>query len=401
MKPCACLSIALMLANLAPAALAQELPKSPEAAAKMEAADALPLTAFYDTPADLGASRPGDLLRAQPFDGYSLPSGATAVRILYHSLDADGHDVASSAVVLIPGGTAPPGGWPVIVWAHGTAGVARQCAPSLMKDVYYGEEGLMPMLRAGFAVIAPDYHGLGTEGPHQYVSKTAQSYDVVYAVPAAQKAAAALGPQWVVDGHSQGGLAAWAVAELEHGRRDPGYLGAVAVAPPSRLGEVLGAAAPSKAAGFYIDYLAWAIGALSPSFKPSSMLSGDALAHYPAVTRDGCFYFAYASFLNDAAAPVLKAGWADTAAARRFFRETEIGSAPIGGSLLVIAGEGDQTVPIASVRAAVARACRRGMRLAFKPYPGLDHDPTMISSTPDQLAWIHARFDGKPAASTC
>ena len=401
MKPCRSLSIALSLASLASAARAPALPKSPQEAAKLEAADALPRTALYDTPANLGDSQPDDLLRSQPFDGYGLPTGATAVRILYRSLDAGGRGVASSAVVLTPGGTAPAGGWPVIVWAHGTAGVARQCAPSLMKDVYYGEEGLMPMVRAGFAVIAPDYHGLGTDGVHQYVSKTAQSYDVVYAVPAAQKAVPALGRQWVVDGHSQGGLAAWAVAELEHGRRDPGYLGAVAVAPPSHLGEVLSAAAPSKAAGFYIDYLAWAIGALSPGFEPSSMLSGDALAHYPAVTRDGCFYFAYASFLNDAAAPVLKPGWADTPAARRFFRESEIGAAPIGGDLLVIAGEGDQTVPIASVRATVAAACRRGVRLAFRSYPGLDHDPTMINSTPDQLAWIRARFDGKPAVSTC
>ena len=391
----------LLLAGLASAALAQDLPKSPREAARMEAADALPLTPFYDTPADLSASLPGDLLRAQPFDGYSLPPGAKAVRILYHSRDADGRGVASSGVVLIPAGIPPAGGWPVIVWAHGTAGVARQCAPSLMKDVYYGEEGLMPMVRAGFAVVAPDYHGLGTDGVHQYVSKTAQGYDVVFAVPAARKAVSDLGAKWVVDGHSQGGLAAWAVAELEHSRRDPGYLGAVAVAPPSHLRTILVETGPSKDAGFYTDYLAWAVSALTPSFSPADMLTGPALSRYGDVTKGGCFYYAYASFLGDAAAPALNPGWDATPAARRFFDETEIGTRPIGGELLVIAGEGDHTVPISGVRASVAEACRRGVRLQFRSYPGLDHDPTMENSTPDQLAWINDRFAGKPVASTC
>src|SRR6202000_2521960 len=108
-----------------------------------------------------------------------------------------------------PSGPEPSGGWPVIAWAHGTSGVARQCAPSLMRDLYYGDEGLPEMLQGGFAVVAVDYHGLGTPGPHQYVSKIAQAHDVIYAIPAAHAAVPTLGRQWVVDGHSQGGLAAW------------------------------------------------------------------------------------------------------------------------------------------------------------------------------------------------
>src|SRR5580698_2987318 len=108
-------TMALMIAGLAGAAAGQALPKSPAEALKWEAADALPLTPFYDTPADLAASKPGDLLRAEPADGYTLPAGAKAVRFLYHSRDADGRDVASSGVVLIPAGAAPAGGWPVIV----------------------------------------------------------------------------------------------------------------------------------------------------------------------------------------------------------------------------------------------------------------------------------------------
>jgi hypothetical protein len=390
------------LVGLSPSlALGQEGPKSLAEARRMEADDALPLTRFYDTPPAFIAAKPGALLRREAFDGYALPAGASAVRILYRSENAEGGPVVTSAVVLIPAGAPPPGGWPVIAWAHGTAGVARQCAPSLMKDVYYGEEGLMPMVRAGYAVVATDYHGLGTDGVHQYVNKTAQANDVIYSIPAARAAVPQLGAKWVVDGHSQGGLAAWGVAEQEHARRDPGYLGAVSVAGASHLREVLSHMANPKGASFYLDYIAWAIHALTPGFKASDMLTGPALARYGDVTANGCFYYAYASFLNDTAAPALKTGWAQTPGAQRFFEANQAGKAPIGGALLVIAGEADQTVPVATVRATVADACRRGVALSFRTYPGLDHDPTMEKSTPDQLAWIAARFAGKPAANDC
>ena len=56
----------------------------------MEAQDALPLTSFYDPPSPLGGRIPGALIRSEPFDGYSLPAGAHAVRILYVSRALDG-----------------------------------------------------------------------------------------------------------------------------------------------------------------------------------------------------------------------------------------------------------------------------------------------------------------------
>src|SRR5579872_3195385 len=83
-------------------ALAQEM--TVDQAAAFEKGDALPITAFYDTPASLASTHPGDLLRRQDFRGYALPKDARAVRILYHSQDAEGADVASSGVVLIPAG---------------------------------------------------------------------------------------------------------------------------------------------------------------------------------------------------------------------------------------------------------------------------------------------------------
>ena len=398
----ALLFVAVGAATLSPARADESpLPRSLAEAIQMERDDALPRTPFYEAPS-LAATRPGDLLRKEAFRGYAVPAGATTVRILYHSLDASGAPVATSGVVLIPAGKAPAGGWPVIAWAHGTSGVARQCAPSLQKDMEYGEEGLMPMVRAGFAVVATDYHGLGTQGPHQYVNKIAQANDVIYSIPAAHAAVPNLAPAWVVIGHSQGGLAAWSVAEIETGRHDPTYLGAISVAGAADLKAILSQMGDADStAAYYLTYMAYAIHARTPTFRPTDMLVGHALAGYHAATTKGCYNYAYASFLNAPPGKTLKPGWDATEGAQQFFRDNELGSAPVAGPLLVIGGEADETVPFASLRATVQKACRNGTPLEFRSYPGLDHDPTMDKSTPDQLAWVRDRLAGKPVTSNC
>lgn len=380
---------------------AEVLPQTAAEGARMEQADALPLTDFYTTPGDLAASKPGALLRKEVFTGYALPAGVSAVRILYHSLDSFGHDVASSAVVLTPKGNAPPGGWPVIAWAHGTSGVARMCAPSLMKDVYYGTDVLGPMVAAGYAVVATDYHGLGTEGPHQYVNKAAQSNDVIYSVPAARAAQPGLGRKWVVDGHSQGGMTAWGVAEIEHERRDPDFLGAVSVAGAVQKNAFFRELTRTPDLGFYLAFMAAGIHASFPTFAPRELLSDAALAHYDDVSTRGCWYYAYATYRSVPGNTLLRSGWEKNEAVEKFFDNAQVGAAPLGAPLFVIAGEADQTVPLKGVQGAVHNLCRAGQPVTFRSYPGLDHDPVMDNSLPDQLAWIRERFAGRPLKSNC
>jgi len=379
---------------------AQEMPHSVAEAQKMEREDELPATPLYSNPT-LGTSRPGDLLAQEPVTSYSLPVGS-AVRIAYHSRDATGHDVPATAAVLIPSGTAPAGGWPVIAWGHGTSGVARQCAPSLMKDVYYGDEGLKEMLNAGYAVVATDYHGLGSPGEHQWVNKTAQARDVIYSVPAARKAVPALGRRWVVDGHSQGGLAAWGVAELESSLRDPDFLGAISVAGAVRMDQFLELMDQTQGGlTMYAAYEGWAIHASYPDFKPEDLLTPRAMQLYGQVTTQGCWYYGYATFADMPRKGVLNPNWRQNPYVQRLAKDDQEGDVPISKPLLVLAGEADLSIPIAGVREVVTRTCGKGTALQFKSYPGLDHDPTMINSMPDQLAWIRDRFAGKAAPSNC
>ncbi len=60
----------------------------------------------------------------------ALRGAARTELVLYRSTGVTGKAVAVSGTVSIPKGTAPRGGWPVISYAHGTTGIADQCAPS-------------------------------------------------------------------------------------------------------------------------------------------------------------------------------------------------------------------------------------------------------------------------------
>jgi hypothetical protein len=385
-------------------ALADEaLPTSRAAAQALEAKDALPLTRFYDPPRPLPAAAPGTLIRSEAFGGYSLPRGATAVRILYHSRSLGGEDVAASGVVLIPAGTPPPGGWPVIAWAHGTSGVARRCAPSLMKDIEYGDEGLMPMVAAGFAVVAADYAGLGTPGPHAYDDKIPQANDVVYSVPAAQAAVSALGPRWVAIGHSQGGVAVWGVAELEARRNDPGYAGAISVAGDMDYDayETHDAETFDAVTDLYWPFTAFGIKASYPSFDVRGMLTPPVLARYKDVTTQGCWYYAYAVMTEIGRARAVKRDWQRAPEVRRYNDDSRSANKPIRGPLLVVAGDDDKSVAIANIDAGVHEACAIALPIEFRHYPGLDHDPLMEKTTPELLAWARDRLDGRPWAGNC
>lgn len=380
---------------------AQNLPDTQAQALQNEKADRTPATAFYDIPSPLPPGTPGELIRSRPATDYTLPTGVHAIRILYHSRSAPDKDTAASGVVLLPAGSPPEGGWPVIVWAHGTSGVARICAPSMMKDVYYGAD-LFSMLRAGFAVVAVDYAGLGTEGPHQYLSADAEANDVIYGEKAAHAAVSHLSPRWVVDGHSQGGGAAWSVAQREGALRDPDFLGAVSVAGTVNMGWLIRYLADNRSDAFYAVFVAYGIKARFPQFNVADVLTAPALAQYRAMTTEGCWDYGYATQLSDllGSSPV-KPTFPENAWVRKFVGANSAFEHRPMRPLLILAGGADQSVAPQSIQEVVAKACRLGYRLEFRSFPGLDHDPVMEKSIPFQLSWIRGRFAGQSAPDNC
>ncbi len=195
----------------------------------MHPSSGIALTPFYDVPRPLPLGKPGELIRSEPTNQYSLPYEISAFRILYHSRTLRDEDIAVSGVILIPDGKPPAGGWPVIAWAHEFKGSSRQSAPSLMKNL-----GVGPLLamyaNLGYAVVATDYAGLGASDGEPAVDAHANARDLIYSVTAARTAVKEIGRKWIAVGALQGAAATVAAAEID--LPDSLLEGSIAVAGP-------------------------------------------------------------------------------------------------------------------------------------------------------------------------
>ena len=129
-----------------------------------------------------------------------------------------------------------------MAWAHGATGVARPCAPSLMRNLGHGPF-LSMYVNLGYAVVASDYTGLGTDSRNAFLDGPSNAADILASLPAARAAVPQLGAKWIVMGEAEGSLAALAVAEKENEIRDPGYLGSIAISGVADLREIYGPAA--------------------------------------------------------------------------------------------------------------------------------------------------------------
>lgn len=134
----------------------------------------LPAVAQVDRAGKIGSSTP--LANA--------PAGASAYLIRYRSADAFGRDVVVSDAVIVPRGQSPAGARNVVVWAHGASGIAEKCGLSDKPGFYDLIAELRPLLAPGYVVVAADYQGLGSPGPHPTLVGTAAAHSVIDAVRA-------------------------------------------------------------------------------------------------------------------------------------------------------------------------------------------------------------------------
>jgi pimeloyl-ACP methyl ester carboxylesterase len=171
-----------------------------------------------------------------------VSAAARTTLVLYASRDVAGRRVPVSGTVMVPRGQAPRGGWPVVTWAHGTTGIADQCAPSRypMTSGAYGKNATGPLfsgyLKAGYAVAQTDYQGLGTPGVHHYLAGRSEARSVLDMARAARKLDSRIGRRMLIVGHSQGGHAAlWAAGEAGDWTPELRLLGTQPFAPISRV----------------------------------------------------------------------------------------------------------------------------------------------------------------------
>jgi hypothetical protein len=354
------------------------------------------ITKFYDTPKPLPAGKPGELIHSSPADDYFLNADFSAFRILYHSRSATGQDVAVSGVVLVPDGTPPKGGWPVIAWAHGFTGGGRQCAPSLLRNLYYGPFFAM-YVKLGYAVVATDYAGLGTDFRNAVTDVPSNATDVIDSIPAARAAVPQLGLRWVAMGPYLGADVTIGVAEMEGQIRDPNYLGSVAISGVADWNDVYERVSKEEFLPT-LAFLAYGTKTVYPDFNVHDMLTGKALVAYQHINESCASVGKGPPFPSG---EVLKHNWQNSRFVKGFLDRNTLGRNSAFAPLLVIADERDQTIAPWMTARVVTRMCKQGDRVQFTKFSDIEPGRVIGGSVRDQMSWIEARFAGRSITSNC
>ncbi|MEE4543890.1 alpha/beta fold hydrolase [Streptomyces sp. V4-01] len=356
----------------------------------------------YQVPRPLPAAAPGTLIAATDLGPDHRFADARRWTVLYHSLDAHGADVPVSGTVLVPAGPAPSGGRPVVSWGHGTTGVADMCAPSqspnLGFDVY--AQQLTALLRAGYAVTASDYPGLGTPGTHTYLVGADEGNAVVDIVTAARRLVPGLSTTWFAMGHSQGGQAALFAARAA--RRAPGLrlAGAVAMAPASHLEEMLPGVAASHVSSdlSFALYSLAGLAATDPSVRLPALLGPSAyrIAERVLAVCQQAGYTALDGVSTDEELPLTGEAADRLGAEMGAYGDPD--RAAIRQPVLVVQGEDDQDVPVDWTAEVTRRLEALGSpAVEERTYPGAGHDEVLAASVCDVLAFL-AEHSGRTAA---
>lgn len=355
------------------------------------------LAGLIPTPDPLPPGEPGTVIASEAVAANPALPGATAHRILYRSTDDSGAPIAVSGYVVIPAGTPPTGGWPLLTWAHGTAGLTDACAPSRSpQDRLFGTtsyDQAAALIGAGVMVVATDYQGLGTDGPHPYLDGPSEGRSVLDAA----RAAAAFGGsnRVAIEGFSQGGQAA-----LFAGRLAPTYapsldvVGTLAIAPASHMSFVK-LLQPFTGLSDYSSYpgmLAYGLLAANPSLNAGDLLEPSGVAALSNLDESTCTWPTLHA--ADFRADFLQLPDWYAALARN-----EPGAERIAGPVVVVQGTDDLDVPAVAGGLLCGELGANGSSAAVWGYTGVDHVTSVITSRADRERWILERLSGSPASA--
>jgi pimeloyl-ACP methyl ester carboxylesterase len=407
-------AILICFANIAAVADEKSAPKVPEG------------RSVYDAPDPLPPGKHGDLIWATEIKT-DIP-GARAWKVLYRSTDIHDVVVPVSGLVIAPTSKAPSGGRPVVSWAHGTTGIARNCAPSMVdnpaKDATFytlpdsadrmnaGIPGLTQMISAGYVVAATDYNGLGAPGFHQYmIGPTAARNVLDIAVAAQHVPQAGAGKRVVVLGWSQGGQAAvWAAQLADYVADLTQVMGAAALAPVNALEQIeiqkRMVAEGKKLPGITSSetIMAWyAMAVTFPDLQLSDVLTPFGIDFIKESGKCQCSHHMGASlaYMQNRKGTATRPDPQNQGAWLKRIEQMALGNVPAKVPIAIYQGDDDPEIFPAATEAYVKKACASGTTISYNHYSDTDHVRIPTRSQADFLSWIADRFAGKPAASSC
>jgi hypothetical protein len=356
---------------------------------------------FYAVPDPLPEGEHGDLLRYEQVDDSQL-AGATQWRVMYLSESVAGDPIAVTGTVVVPDGDAPEGGRDVVSIAHGTTGIADECAPSLAADAR--EDALAGLaVDGGYVMATSDYEGLGTPGRHPYLVGESEGRGVLDAALAAgQLPGVEVSDRLAVAGYSQGGHGAlWAGQLAAEWTPELELVGTFAGAPATELPVIFSAAGGLRIAGFLYMIVAGFEAAYPGEADPSLLLTPAGVEALD-VVDDGCAGEVIEHIAGLSSDDLLRPDpgavepWATLAA------ENDPGRVRTDSPVLIIHSEADEVVPATLSALLFERMCGLGQQVDRRVYDtGQGHGDAAPQAYVEGFAWIADRFAGEPAVSTC
>jgi acetyl esterase/lipase len=357
--------------------------------------DALPTLTFYEPSTVLGDGEPGDILERSPITLQSSIAGV-GTRVTFAYTTPAGDLVPVTGVVIQPLTPPPPGGYPVVVWGHGTVGLGDPCAPSRAEP--FGFAGARELAAAGFLLVAPDYEGLGVEGEtHPYLVGIATGDNLLDGVRLGRSFGG--GGRFVVFGASQGGHATLFARQRAGDYLPEGeLLGVVAAVPVTDVRTFL---LPGRTDPTIFPFVAEAILAWSEVYEETELSDLVVVEDANAVrlARDEWCTSSLTPprplddiFLEE---PEDLEVWATA------MTMNTPGADDLGVPVLLTHGDADVTVPLSGTEALHHALCRAGEDVVFLRDPAWDHVTGWIEPIPRIVDWIVDRFAGEPPPNDC
>ncbi len=362
--------------------------------------------AFYTAP-DVLPGGPGTIIRTQLIDPFR--TGGTAYKVLYVSTDNADRPATASAIIVVPTTPARTGGRNIVAIAHGTVGVARNCAPSLLDGPTYAPAlpGIDQFLAAGDVVAAPDYVGMGTSGVNAYLVGKAQAVAVLDSVRAVHNfAEAQAGSSFAVFGESQGGQASLFTGEYAATYApELNLVGVAAAAPATNLVELFRANIGTTFGDVLAAYALTSWAKTYPGLSLADVVRPEAIPVIQRIAKN-CIGAGLATISVIPDAEILKVAFLkglpwELEPWKTILAQNTPGSRPTGAPILVVQGLSDPLVLPAVQRAFVDALCARGESVEYRELPEVGHLDAGQKSAEQVSAWIADRFAGTPATPTC
>jgi len=347
----------------------------------------------------------------------SSPYGAEAYRILYLSQAPAGTLRAVSGLMVVPTGSVPEDGFPVIAHGHATSGLADVCAPSKYP---LSVRGLLAWVSQGYMVSATDYVGLGTPGLHPYVVGEPEAFSMLDSARGAllfcDSAHGIVTPPAAnlifLEGHSQGGHAAlFAHQAWESYAPQLNVLGTVAFAPGSeprllaqrmarRWSPLVGPGALAMYA--YSEYYGAPEDIQTWLKEPYASELPDRVERQCVLGLSLWLGFrADRVFQPDLLAAVREWRWDDLQPWTDYMDTNTPGNYTSDVPVLVLQGEADPLIPPEASERLTQRLCVHGTRTKLGLYARVGHGGITRVGQPEALQWIADRLAGMPAPDSC